>query len=114
LRIDTDAGQQLIALRHGGLKLALVVFDAAAVRTENARVTPTKRVTIDFDPRVLYAPRLRAEETGRALSDLVDEAVWAALAEDVEDLAALAERREEPDVSFAAVVRGLRRRGALS
>jgi hypothetical protein len=84
------------------------------VRPENGRVTPTKRATIDFDPQVLDALRLRAEETACTLSDLVDEAVRAALAEDVEDLAALDERREEPDVSFDEVLRGLRRRGAVS
>lgn len=73
----------------------------------------TKQAMIDFDPQVHDALRARAEETQRTVSDLVDEAVRLALAEDAEDLAALTERREEPDLSFDEVVRDLRRRGAL-
>lgn len=73
----------------------------------------TKQAMIDFDPQVHDALQARAEETQRTVSDLVDEAVRLALAEDAEDLAALAERREEPDLSFDEVVRDLRRRGAL-
>lgn len=68
---------------------------------------------IEFDPKVYDALRARAEEMQRTVSDLVDEAVRLALAEDAEDLAALAERREEPDLSFDEAVRDLRRRGAV-
>jgi uncharacterized RDD family membrane protein YckC len=57
LRIDADAGQQLFARRHGRLKLALVVFDAAAVRPENARVTPPARARILFEDEALEGER---------------------------------------------------------
>lgn len=76
-------------------------------------MTTAKQPMIELDPQLHEALRARAEETQRTVSDLVDEAVRLALAEDAEDLAALAERREEPDLSFDEVVRDLRRRGAL-
>lgn len=68
---------------------------------------------IALDPQLHEALRARAEETERSIDDLVDEAVRLALAEDAEDLAALVERRDEPDLPFDEVVQDLRRRGAL-
>ncbi|MEO8584615.1 MAG: hypothetical protein ABI584_00490 [Acidobacteriota bacterium] len=44
---------------------------------------------------------------------MVNSAVKVALAEDAEDLAAIAERRHESTVSFESFVTGLRRRGRL-
>jgi predicted DNA-binding protein len=66
-------------------------------------MTTAKQPMIELDPQLYEALRARAEETQRTVSDLVDEAVRLALAEDAEDLAALAERREEPDLSFDEV-----------
>lgn len=75
--------------------------------------TKSKRATIYFDPDLHKALRLKAAATERSLSDVVDEAVRGLLAEDAEDLAALAERRAEPSVSFEAFVQELRASGAL-
>jgi hypothetical protein len=47
------------------------------------------------------------------LSDLVNEAVKLALAEDAEDLAAFEERASEPALLFEDVVKDLRRRGKV-
>jgi hypothetical protein len=47
-----------------------------------------KRATVYFDPDLHRALRLKAAETERSLSDLVNEAVKLSLAEDAEDLAA--------------------------
>lgn len=49
--------------------------------------------------------RLKAVETDRTLSDLVNEALKLSLAEDAEDLAAFAERAAEPDLPFEGVVK---------
>lgn len=76
-------------------------------------MTPTKQPMIALDPQLHEALRARAAETERSIDDLVDEAVRLALAEDAEDLAALVERRDEPDLPFDEVVQDLRRRGAL-
>ncbi len=48
--------------------------------------TQTKRATIYFDPNLHKALRLKAVETSRSVSDLVNEAVRDALSEDAEDL----------------------------
>jgi plasmid stability protein len=72
-----------------------------------------KRATVYFDPEIHRALRIKAAETDRSLSDLVNEAVKLALAEDVEDLAAFEERASEPILSFGDVVKELRRRGKI-
>ena len=72
-----------------------------------------KRSTVYLDPAVHRVLRLKAAETDRSISDLVNEAVKTSLAEDAEDLAALEERAAERSVSFEKVVREMRRRGKL-
>ena len=72
-----------------------------------------KRATVYFDPAVHRALRLKAAETDRSLSDLVNEAVRYSLAEDAEDLAAFDERAGEPNLPFEAVVKELRRSGKI-
>jgi Antitoxin-like ribbon-helix-helix len=72
-----------------------------------------KRATVYFDPALHRALRLKAAETDRSLSDLVNEAVKLSLAEDAEDLAAFAERSHEPELPFEAVLKELRRSGKI-
>ena len=50
--------------------------------------TRAKRATIYLDPIVHKALKLKAVETSRSVSDLVNQAVRQALAEDADDLAA--------------------------
>ena len=50
--------------------------------------TFAKRSTVYFDPVIHRALRLKSAETDRSISDLVNDAVKASLAEDAEDLAA--------------------------
>ena len=73
----------------------------------------SKRATIYFDADVHKALRLRAAASDRSVSDMVNDAVRAALAEDVEDLEAFATRRSEKSLSFESFVTGLKRRGRL-
>lgn len=72
-----------------------------------------KRATVYFDPALHRALRLKAAETDRSLSDLVNEAVRLSLAEDAEDLAAFESRASEPDLPFESVVKELRRSGKI-
>ncbi len=73
----------------------------------------SKRATIYFDAEVHQALRLRAAATDRSISDMVNDAVKLALAEDAEDLAAFDNRKSEPSVSFESLVRDLRKRGRI-
>ncbi|HEX5386514.1 MAG TPA: hypothetical protein VFW66_07455 [Gemmatimonadales bacterium] len=72
-----------------------------------------KRATVYFDPRVHKALRLKAVETEQSLSELVNAAVRRSLTEDGEDLAAFEARAAEPNLSFAAALKDLKRRGKL-
>ncbi|MEE9280058.1 MAG: ribbon-helix-helix domain-containing protein [Myxococcota bacterium] len=72
-----------------------------------------KRATVYFDPQIHKALRLKAAETDRSISELVNEAVRDSLVEDAEDLAAFEERAHERSLKFEDVVKRLRRRGAL-
>ena len=72
-----------------------------------------KRATVYFDPSLHRALRLKAAETDTSVSDLVNEAVRAALAEDADELEAFEVREAEPDYAFEEVVKDLKRRGKL-
>jgi hypothetical protein len=75
--------------------------------------TSHKRATIYFDPDIHRALRVKAAETDRSISALVNEAVKLRLAEDVEDLAAFDERTHEPNLSFEDVLKDLKQRGKI-
>jgi len=74
---------------------------------------PQKRATVYFDPALHRALRLKAAETDRSMSDLINEAVRLSLVEDAEDLLAFEERSGEPDLSFEKVVKELKRSGKI-
>ena len=75
--------------------------------------TETKRATIYFDPDLHKALRLKAVETSRSVSDLVNEAVRENIAEDAEDLAAFDERAHEPLISYEEMVKRLKKDGRI-
>ncbi len=56
---------------------------------------------------------MKAAETEKSVSDLVNAALRQSLAEDADDLAAFRARAKEPNLDFEAVVKDLRRRGKL-
>jgi hypothetical protein len=72
-----------------------------------------KRSTIYIDPDILKALKLKAVETSRSVSDLINEAVRESLAEDAEDLAAFEERVSEPLISYDAMVKKLKKDGRI-
>jgi len=76
-------------------------------------MSPLKRATVYFDPSLHKALRIKAASTERSVSDLVNDAIRASLAEDAEDLAAFAAREKEPSLSFEAALEDLKRRGKL-
>ena len=75
--------------------------------------TETKRTTIYFDPDILHLLRLKSEDTGRWMSELVNDAVRAVLAEDAGDISSFAHRAAESDLPLESVVEDLRRKGGL-
>ena len=66
-----------------------------------------------FDSSLHRALRLKAAETDRSVSELVNEAVKLSLAEDAEDLAAFEERLHETNLPFEQVLKDLRQRGKI-
>lgn len=76
-------------------------------------MSSARRATIYLDPELHRALRVKAAETDRSVSDLVNEAVRQTLAGDAEDLAAFRARAKEPNLDFETVLKDLRRRGKL-
>jgi len=72
-----------------------------------------KRSTIYFDPELHKALKLKAVETSRSVSDLVNKAVRESLAEDLEDLAAFEERVSEPLISYDEMIKKLKKDGRI-
>jgi hypothetical protein len=72
-----------------------------------------KRATIYLPADLHRALKLKAAATTRTVSDLVTEAVRLTLAEDVEDLTAIEERKREPVIPFEDFVKQLERDGRL-
>ncbi len=72
-----------------------------------------KRATVYFESDVHKALRMRAAASDRSISDMVNDAVKASLAEDAADLAAFASRKRERSQSFETFVQGMKRRGVI-
>jgi plasmid stability protein len=72
-----------------------------------------KRATIYFEADVHKALRLRAAINDRSISDVVNDAVKAVLAEDASDAEAFAKRKAEQSMSFESFVRDMKRRGSI-
>jgi hypothetical protein len=72
-----------------------------------------KRATVYFDSALHRALRVKALETDQSVSDLVNAAVRATLAEDADDIAVARARAKEPNLRFEDVLKDLKRRGKL-
>ena len=75
--------------------------------------TQAKRATVYLDPELHKALRLKAFETSRSVSELINDAIRESLAEDAEDIAAFEERVGEPLISYDEMVKRLRRDGRI-
>jgi predicted transcriptional regulator len=75
--------------------------------------TLSKRSTIYLDPALHQALRLKALETSRSMSEIINEALKEALSEDAEDLAVFDERAGEPLISYEQMVKRLKKDGRI-
>ncbi len=73
----------------------------------------SKRATVYLNPMLHKALRIKAAETSRSISELINEAVRLSLAEDAEDLAAFRDRGEEPLLAFEDVLKKLKKNGRI-
>jgi plasmid stability protein len=76
--------------------------------------TMNKRATIYFDPEIHRILRLKAAETERSISDIVNDALKAGLAQDQEDLAVFEARAKEQTMSYEALLKKLKSDGKIS
>lgn len=76
-------------------------------------MSSAKRATVYLDPDLHRAVRVKAAETERSVSELLNEALRQSLAEDAEDLEASRARAREPSLDFEKILKDLRRRGKL-
>lgn len=67
----------------------------------------TKRTTIYLDPDLHKALRLKAASTSRSVSDLINDAVKEALAEEAVDIATFEDRVKEPLISYEEMIERL-------
>ena len=73
----------------------------------------SKRATVYLEPDLHKALRLKAAETSASVSELINNAVREALAEDAEDFAAFAGRVREPLISYDEMVKRLKKDGRI-
>jgi hypothetical protein len=72
-----------------------------------------RRSTVYFEPELHKAIRLKAAHAQRSVSDIVNDAVRLSLREDQEDLAAFEGRALEPEMSYEALLKDLKKHGKL-
>ncbi len=72
-----------------------------------------KRSTVYFEPELHRAIRLKAAHTHRSVSEIVNDAVREALREDHADLSAFENRVNEPEMSYEALLKDLKKHGKL-
>ncbi len=75
--------------------------------------TTAKRSTVYFDPDLYKVLKMKAAQSDKSLSELINQAIRWSLAEDAEDLAAFEQRRNEPNLDFEKVLKDLRSRGKI-
>ena len=72
-----------------------------------------KRATIYLEQELHKGLRIKAAQTERTMSDLVNEAIRLSLTEDLLDLSVFKERAVEPNLPFEKVLKDLRVRGKI-
>ncbi len=76
-------------------------------------IKPIKRATVYLDPHLHKILKLKAAETSRSVSDLVNEAIRHELLEDQQDLQAFADRRKESSISYEQLLKELKKDGKI-
>lgn len=72
-----------------------------------------KRATVYLEEEIHKALEIRAAQTSVSVSELVNDALKGALAEDLDDLEAFQERASEPSVDFETFLRELKLNGKV-
>jgi hypothetical protein len=72
-----------------------------------------KRSTVYLDTTLHKALRIKALETSRSMSELINEAIRESIAEDADDLAVFDERADEPLISYDEMVKRLKKDGRI-
>lgn len=75
--------------------------------------TQMKRATIYFDPELHKALKLKALDTSRSITDLVNQSVREALSEDAEDIEAFEERKDDSLISYDQMLKKLKKNGTI-
>lgn len=73
----------------------------------------TKRATIYLESELHKALKLKAAETSRSISDLVNDAVRENLSEDAEDILAFEDRAGEKLIRYDEMVKRLKKDGLI-
>lgn len=73
----------------------------------------TKRTTIYLETELHQALRMKAAETNRSISEIVNQMIREQMAEDAEDLKAFRDRADEPVMSYEALLQDLQVHGKL-
>ena len=100
-------------VRCNGFMAASRVLTSERYDVTMFTMAQAKRATVYLEPTLHRALRVKAAETDLSVSELVNNAVRAGLAEDAEDLEAFRARAKEPTSSFENLVSDLKRRGKL-
>ena len=85
----------------------------ACVHSGDFMRTQSNRATIYLDAELHKALKLKAVETSRSVSELVNAAVREVLSGDAEDLEAFEERAGESLFSYAEIVKRLKKDGRI-
>jgi len=75
--------------------------------------TLSKRSTIYFEPEIHQALKVRAATSHLSISEIVDEAVRVLMREDQDDLKAISERINEPEISYETLLSDLKKHGKI-
>jgi predicted transcriptional regulator len=76
-------------------------------------IKPAKRSTVYLDPDLHRVLKLKAAETSRSVSELVNEAIRHELVQDQADLQAFEDRRNEPTISYEQLLKRLKKDGKI-
>ena len=72
-----------------------------------------RRATVYLDPEIHRALKMKAASSDQSISEMVNDAVRLALAEDAEDLEAFDARVSESEIDFDSFVKTLKRSGKI-
>jgi hypothetical protein len=75
--------------------------------------TLSKRSTVYFEPSIHNALKMRAASSDTSVSELIDEAVRLLMKEDQEDLSAVRQRSDEPEISYEELLNSLEADGKI-